>query len=133
MDTSSAAKAIYSWHPLSELTACLHLVQKYLESHDRSLRASSGRNGQPSSLSLKRKRKSHEERSRDCRLGVDSPRLSSVDGQSASSNSPEPWSTVISNDTKQPNVYSGVLERREGRIVAKKVSMLFRSRSRRHC
>lgn len=84
-------------------------------------------NGNHSPLPLKRKRKSPDDvaSSRDSWLGaVNSPRLSHVNSRagSVSAHSQSSRSDATPSDVDPTIIYNGVLERREGRIVAKRVS-----------
>lgn len=117
-------RAICSWHPLNELTRCLHLVQAYIQQIQKKKKKTTGKasfatNGSPALLPLKRKFESHDDttESRDRRLGTLTPVLSGK----GSSQSPSATSRDSSVDASDPEVYNGTLERKEGWIVAKRV------------
>ncbi|KAK5168258.1 uncharacterized protein LTR77_006827 [Saxophila tyrrhenica] len=106
--SQTPSQAICSWHDLYELTSCMHLIQKYLENRQSS-----------SKPTLKRKRPSPEDglrKSRDSKFGNGHP--TSVNGRSDSTNSRRSSSDAASEKIETPGVYNGVLERREGRVVA---------------
>ena len=117
---------ICSWHALDELTRSLHLVQRYLEARKPSKFAHKA-----ASASLfqhkSRKRKSPGSdpvTSRDRPSGILTPTASSEFSRATSV-----VSIGSSSDASEdePHVYNGVLERKDGRIVAKKVGFTFRA------
>lgn len=115
---SSLREAVCSWHGLSKLTRALHRVQQYVENRPRATPLSRGSIGNISAVPSKRKRSSLDNEttlSRDTALGIITPSHSSDRSRATS---------VIASESSEQDayVYNGVLERREGWIVAKKVS-----------
>lgn len=115
-------RAICSWHDLDELTRSLHLVQNYVET-----RKGSNLTRKPPAASLlqqnSRKRKSPGSDhviSRDERLGILTPIASSDLSRATSEISVSSSSDGSEGD---PDVYNGVLEKKDGWIVAKRVGL----------
>ena len=115
--------AICSWHSIDELTRCLHLVQRYVET-----RTSVNVTQTPPTTSLlqqnSRKRKSPDSDpviSRDGRLGVLTPVASSHLSRAASVISISSSSDASDGD---PDIYNGVLEKKDGWILARKVGFV---------
>ncbi|KAI6831228.1 SET domain-containing protein [Hortaea werneckii] len=122
-------RAICSWHPLKELTLCLHYVQSYIEqlrgqsetiADGGSITISGAEHLSPNELP-NRKRKAP---------GSSAPLSNGDSGsltpQDSAQFSREPSLGIISSSdasgpTRQPTeVYNGFLQKREGKIIAKK-------------
>lgn len=121
-DPLRSRQVIYSWHALPELWPSLHLVQEYIEK-------STQRNGSytiSASTSISgRKRKSPDSDSVEPRdlgrnnSGLLTPQDSIIRSRSSSVidlTTPEP-------PDSGPNVYNGILQKKEGRIVAKRAQV----------
>ncbi|KAF7195608.1 Histone-lysine N-methyltransferase, H3 lysine-9 specific dim-5 [Pseudocercospora fuligena] len=115
-------RAICSWHPVSELWHSLHLVQAYIDTLPKATRALGNLNGALTS-GINRKRKSPDSDpigTRDLAgngSGLLTPQDSIVRSRSSSVidlGTPEPP------EIPGPNIYNGVLQKKEGRIVAKR-------------
>ncbi|KAI7369278.1 hypothetical protein KC336_g21019, partial [Hortaea werneckii] len=122
-------RAICSWHPLKELTLCLHHVQSYIEqlrgqsetiANGTSITVAGAEHISPNELP-NRKRKAP---------GLSAPLSNGDSGsltpQDSAQFSREPSLGIISSSdasgpTRQPTeVYNGFLQKREGKIIAKK-------------
>ncbi|KAK5123172.1 hypothetical protein LTR85_003370 [Meristemomyces frigidus] len=117
-------RAICSWHSLEELTLCLHHVQAYIESRGQPQHLSL-RYNRTSALPVSRKRKSPGSDpllSRDGTPGLLTPKDSANFSREASIVSISSSSNASDSTDEPPDVYNGVLQRKAGRIVAKKAS-----------
>lgn len=124
-EASKAPHDICSWHSLEELSRALHHVQKYLESLKRSnhTRSASVAATKTSLLPNNRKRKAPDSDlpgARDEALGILTPAPSLDVSRSSSGTNTDSSSHVSEGDA---DIYNGILERKDGRIVAKKVSI----------
>ena len=126
---TTRAGAICSWHSLEELGPSLHHVQNYVESRRRSKHQSTSLDGNGSlpnpTVSRKRKSLGADPHSRDLPLsGLLTPSTSSHLSRensviSIGSSSSSATSAVIN---QVPEVYNGELQRKAGRITARRVS-----------
>ncbi|KAF2171388.1 hypothetical protein M409DRAFT_50834 [Zasmidium cellare ATCC 36951] len=116
-------RAVLSWHALSELDDCLHLVQLYLENINasKSSNETTTTDGptETSSLSYSRKRKLSGDQvlSRDTANGLLTPANSADRSRS-------PSAERTTGGSFGPRVYNGILQRKEGRVIAKSVKKL---------
>lgn len=111
------AGAVCSWHDLNELWRCLHLIQDYAESRARS-KLSVDRQ---QSTSLKRKSPGADVTiARDQSTGILTPQASTSTNLSRSVS----VVSISSDEESEDNVtvWNGVLERKDGWIIAKPVS-----------
>ncbi|KAK1821177.1 hypothetical protein LTR12_004401 [Friedmanniomyces endolithicus] len=120
---STANKStIYSWHCVSELSKCLHYVQEYIEKLPKS-RPNTAFVAIPAGASRKRKFSSDSQAigsssssgnltPRDWGHVSREPSVISLGSSSSTTSEAAPLQT--------PTVYNGILQRKEGRIVAKK-------------
>lgn len=119
------SEAICSWHALDELTRSLQRVQAYLENRKRSKftqKSTTASLLHPNS----RKRKSPGSdpvTSRDEDLGILTPNASS---DLSRANSVISIDSSSDDTDSEPDVYNGILQRKDGWIVAKKVRSCLR-------
>jgi len=112
------SQAICSWHGLSELQDALHHVQEYIES-----RVQLSTSSKPMlHVLLNRKRKSPSSDPLLSRDGLMTPQDSTHLSREASVISISSTSDIHEGSRKDVRVYNGILERKEGRIVAKNVN-----------
>jgi hypothetical protein len=123
-------RAVCSWHDLDELSLALHFVQAYLEDLPApgSITARKYALEKPTHEANPLKRKAPGSTSRD--EATSSGLLTPLPSHLSLSRSPSVSSLdLTSENDEQPdwryiNVYNGILQRKEGRIYPKKVSMM---------
>jgi [histone H3]-lysine9 N-trimethyltransferase SUV39H len=119
VDPAIHPRAICSWHPLAELTDSLHHVQTYIEEVVRPT-GQDTRTGQALSsefglLSRKRKAPGTDPTHSHVIAGLPTPDTSIY----VSSRENSVTSTRPDSNDEEPRVYNGIVERKEGKIIAK--------------
>ncbi|KAK4506465.1 hypothetical protein PRZ48_000197 [Zasmidium cellare] len=114
-------RSILSWHALPELDDCLHHIQLYLEDNPAIQTAndaatSDGATNNSFTSSRKRKLSGDANSSRDTANGLLTPANSADRSRSPS--------TERTQGSFGPRVYNGILQKKEGRIIAKSLRKL---------
>lgn len=113
-------RSVLSWHALPELDDCLHHIQLYLEAitatNTGNTTTATAADGQSDGIPHSRKRKLSGDHTSRYVNGL----LTPADSAKQRSRSPSTERTErIEGEAFGPRVYNGVLQRKEGRIVAK--------------